>query len=359
MMSEPRVKPESLLEPAVKAWDAFWFSPADPTTLACIRILIGVLAFYVHVCYCWDLMGYVGPKGWIEKDLALYIRNELPVYRYGLDWAEGPVLHSNGQYFWSMYYHVWDAWAIWAVHSTILVFIALFTLGLWTPYTGLLTWMGAMCYVQRASSTVFGLDTMMMIVLLYVQFGPSGAVFSLDRWLQERAARRRGEPPPPVEPSVSANFAVRLIQFHFAFIYFASGTSKLLGSTWWSGTALNYVLLNTAFAPVDWPAYFALLQGMAQNRWVWETVMSLSIAGTLLLEISFIFLVWDIRRRWLMVSLACFLHTGIGLLMGLSTFSLAMFVMLVSFIPPEVLKKALPGIGATLGSLVGLRKNGT
>src|SRR5262249_35786386 len=60
VMSEPRDKANSLLWPAIRGWDAFWFSPMDPTSLACIRILCGVLTFYVHVCYCWDLMGYVG-----------------------------------------------------------------------------------------------------------------------------------------------------------------------------------------------------------------------------------------------------------------------------------------------------------
>ncbi|MGL4552541.1 MAG: hypothetical protein ACRC33_15315 [Gemmataceae bacterium] len=347
-MNAPQRPLLDLLTPAVRGWDRFWFTPMDPTTLACIRILGGLLTLYVHVCYCWDLLGYVGPKAWIDKDLALYVRNELPNYRFGLDWMEGPVQFGQGNYYWSPYFHVWDDWAVVAVHSGLLACMLLFTLGLWTPYTGLLTWVGAMAYVQRATSTVFGLDTMMLIVLLYVQFGPSGAVLSLDRWLIERDARRRGVPPSPVEPSVSANFAVKMIQFHFAFIYFASGTSKLLGSTWWSGSALNLVVLNPAFAPMDWPPYYSGLKWLAQSRWMWETVMSVSITATLLLEISFLFLVWDGRWRWLLVSAATMLHTGIGLIMGLSTFSLMMMVMLVSFYPPDVLKKVLAAAGAAV-----------
>src|SRR5262249_49300377 len=148
-----------------------------------------------------------------------------------------------------------DARWIVASHVFFLCSMLLFALGLWTRLSGALAWVGAMCYVQRASSTVFGLDTMMMIALLYLNVGPSGAALSLDRWLQKRRARRLGEPEPAVEPSRVANFAIRLTQVHFCIIYLATGTSKLLGTSWWSGTALNLVLLNPSFAPMDSALY--------------------------------------------------------------------------------------------------------
>ena len=52
---------------------------------------------------------------------------------------------------------------------------------------------------------------------------------------------------------MSANFATRLIQINFCLIYFAAGTSKLLGTSWWNGTAPNRFLLNYSFAPFDVP----------------------------------------------------------------------------------------------------------
>jgi hypothetical protein len=330
----------------VKALDRFWFTPCDPTPLACIRIVAALVVFYVHLCYSWDLMGYVGPDGWIERDLSLYIRNDIEIHRYGLKWNDSPEKISNGNYFWSTYFDVTDPTCIWLIHCGFLIAMLLFALGLWTPYTGFLSWVGLMMYVQKATITLYGLDTMMSIVLLYLQFGPSGAVYSLDRWLAVRAARLKGKLPPPVEPSVAANFALRMIQFHFAFIYFASGTSKLLGSSWWSGTSLNYVLLNAAFAPLHWGPYYRLLSTLASERWIWEILMSATIVGTLLLELCFIFLVWDRRWTWLLVSGATCLHLGIGLIMGLTTFSMMMFAMLISFIPPETLKAMIEEIGS-------------
>jgi hypothetical protein len=291
-------------------------------------------------------LGYVGPDGWIKRDLSLYLRNDIEIHRYGFGWDDFPVKVSNGNHFWSVYFDVTNPYAIWAIHGCFLIAMALFTLGLWTPYTAFLSWVGVMMYAQKATITLYGLDTMMSIVMLYIQFGPSGAVYSLDRWLAVRHAQKRGEPIPTVEPSVAANFALRMIQFHFAFIYFASGTSKLLGSSWWSGTSLNFVLLNAAFAPMHFEPYYNLLRGLAKERWVWEIIMSLHIVGTLLLELCFIFLVWDKRWTWLLVSGACCLHFGIGIIMGLTTFSMMMFAMLLSFVPAIVLKAFLGELGA-------------
>jgi len=177
-----------------------------------------------------------------------------------------------------------------ALHVFFLVNMLLFSAGFLTRFTGAITWIGAMSYVQRANSTVFGLDTMMLILLLYLQIGPSGARYSIDRLIEKWRARRAGLPEPVVEPSYAANFAVRLMQVHFCIVYLASGTSKLLGSTWWSGQALNLVMLNASFAPMDNPAYLWLMKSLAKHRWLWETFMSINILFSVLLELSFSFL---------------------------------------------------------------------
>src|SRR5262249_13456729 len=146
-----------------RGWDRFWFSPADPTTLAFIRIACGLLAFYVHLTYSWGLLSYLGPDGWVDKESADYIRREIIIWNYGLTWEDQHYPFSTGNYFWSVFFHVTDPGSIIALHVFFLVCMLAYTAGLWTPYTGFLTWVGAMSYVQRASCTVFGLDTMMMI----------------------------------------------------------------------------------------------------------------------------------------------------------------------------------------------------
>lgn len=331
----------SVLTNIVRGWDQFWFSRTDPTTLALMRFFCGLVVFYVHLTYSWDLLSYIGPEAWVDKEVADYVQREMPVYSLPLGWGDQLTKVAQGNFYWSIFYHITDpAWIVF-LHVFFLTCMLLFALGLFTRVTAALSWLGAMCYVQRASSTVFGLDTMMMIVLFYLNLGPSGATLSLDRWLQKWRARKAGQPIPEIEPSYSANFAIRLVQVHFCVIYLATGTSKLLGSTWWAGTALNLVVLNPSFTPMDHPLYFAIMKGLASHRFLWELTMTMGILYTLLIEIAFPFLVWDRRWRWVMVSCSVLLHAGIGVIMGLVTFSMMMMIMVLSFIPATTIRMLL------------------
>ncbi len=209
-----------------------------------------------------------------------------------------------------------------------------------------------MQYVQRLPTSMFGMDTMMIILLMYLMVGDSGAALSLDRWLERRRERReagpkagRGGVTPPLPPSWSANFAVRLVQIHFCLIYFVSGTSKLLGPAWWNGTALWYCLANYNFAPMRVGLYDSYLTFLCQNYWLWQLFMTGGVIFTLFNEICFTFLVWNKKWRPVMVSTSVLMHLGIGLVMGLVVFSLFMFTMVLAFVPPDQIRLYLDQIG--------------
>src|SRR5262249_42407911 len=172
---------------------------------------------------------------------------------------------SQGLPSWSVYFHITDTTAIVACHIGFLIAMAMFTVGFATRVTSVLAWVGVISYIQRTPTTVFGMDTMMNILMVYLMIGPSGATLSVDRWIQKWRARKEGREPDPVQPSVMANFAIRLMQVHFCFIYMASGLSKLQGPAWWNGTALWGTMANYSFAPMDWPAYKDFLAFLARN----------------------------------------------------------------------------------------------
>ena len=325
----------SLLAEGVRSWDRFWFAPADPTPACFMRLLAGALAFYVCFTYSWGLFSYVGPHGWVDSRVNDFLLKEISFFAPATEWNADASFVTTGQPYWSIFFHVENKGWIVAIHLFFMAASLLYAVGLWCAYTGPLCWLGAMSYAHRAWATVFGLDTMLLILLGYLLLAPTGAVFSMDRWLAVRRAKRLGLPEPAVEPSIRANFAIRLIQVHFCVIYFASGTSKLLGSMWWNGTAMNQVLLNPMFTPLDSAVFRNTLKFLAGSRWVWELMATAGNIYTLALELSFIFLIWDRRWRWLLLIGSILLHTGIGVLMGLTTFSMVMLVMLVSFMSPE------------------------
>jgi len=348
----PAESPLETLTHVVRAWDRFWFTPADPTTLGLIRICCGIITLYVHIAYSFGLLSYVGADGWIDNNVANYLRHDVLITQPPTNWDDGPTYLDRGQFYWSIYYHVQDPRWVVVIHAGIILAMFLFTIGFCTRITSVLTWLGAMSYIQRCPSLLFGMDAMMMILLFYLMVGPSGAALSVDRWLERwRERKRRGAAPLPAgpatppEPSVVANFAVRLIQVHFCIIYLAAGTAKLLGSTWWGGTAPSLVMLNQEFAPLHVGLYHAVMTFLSKNRPLWEVLMGTSVAFTFFTELGFPFLVWNRRLRWLMICCSVMMHTGIGLFMGLTTFSLMMLAMLLAFVPPEVVRHVLDHLG--------------
>jgi hypothetical protein len=381
----PRTEESPLLR-FLRGWDRFWFGKADPTTLGLIRICCGLVVLYVHFCYTTDLQQLFGRDAWVDFVTMTQVRKDAPwlvppggwgdqredtatrlarmpppsspeeaktIAEYQNEWfgIDPRLPYARGWTIWSVWFHVTDPTWMLVIHTGILAIMFLFTIGFCTRITSVLTWLGALCYIQRAPTTLFGMDTMMMILLLYLMIGPSGAALSVDRligrWWANRRARLKGRAAPPWQPpapSVTANFAIRLMQIHFCIIYLASGTSKLQGAAWWNGTALWGTMANYEFNPLDWQRYEDFLVFLSHHRLLWEVVTSGGVVFTLFLEIGFPFLVWVKQTRWLMIAGAVMLHAGIAMTMGLTTFGLFMLTMLLSFVPPAAVQRLLASV---------------
>ncbi len=245
---------------------------------------------------------------------------------------------GKGQNSWSIFFHLEQPRWIWTTHFLILFVLLLFTAGFATRITSVIASLGAISYIWRAQTSLFGLDAIIVVLMTYLMIAPGGAALSIDRWLEVRRERKRLRDPNavvPLRPLASATFATRMMQIHFCFIYFAAGTSKLLGPAWWNGNALWYCYANYSFAPMRIPLYRDFLVFLCQHRWLWEIFMSGGALFTLFMELGLPFLIWNKRWRWFMLIGAVMLHTGIGLFMGLVTFSLLMLCLLLAFVPPE------------------------
>jgi hypothetical protein len=227
------------------------------------------------------------------------------------------------------------------VHGLAILVTLLFTVGAGTRVTSVLVWVLALGYTARTPASMFGQDTMLAILLLYLMIGPSGAALSVDRLIRCARLRRLGLPVEEPAPSVLANVAIRLLQLHFCIIYLASGMSKMQGAPWWNGTAIWQTLTNYEFTGARYELTTRFLRMLTHNRWVWEVFHFGGSLFTLTLEMSLPFLIWRPRWRWVMIVGAVCLHTFIALSMGLVAFSLLMIVIVFAFIPPAALKGLL------------------
>jgi hypothetical protein len=255
--------------------------------------------------------------------------------------------YSVGLPEWSVWFHVTDPTVMAVVHGTFLLITFLFLIGFCTRLTTVLSWFIALNYIHRANTTLFGVDTMMLITMMYLAIGPAGATLSVDRLIADwwRGARKRfgfgpaGENGAPANPrgeptpSVLANVAIRMLQIHLCIIYAAAGLAKLKGASWWTGMAVWGTLANSEFAPMQSGAYIWFLQVLCGNHLLLELFLTFGTYFTLFFEISYAFLIWNRRTRWLILSMAIVLHGVIGLFMGLRTFAFMMLVMNLAFVP--------------------------
>jgi hypothetical protein len=285
-----------------------------------------------------DLMAYTElwkrpmPPPYPETDEEVQFINDY-LQRYNIDPRR---LYARGMPNWSVWFHLTDPFWMGLTHGLFVLAALLFTVGCFTRVTSFLTWFAALNYIHRDTVALFGVDTMMTILLLYLTIGPSGAAFSVDRclarWWKRRRAGGTPLPPEPPQPSVSANLAIRLLQVHVCIIYGMAGFSKLQGAAWWNGTALWSVLANFEFAPMHYVVYNDFLRFLGKNQLVFELFMTGGAFFTVAFEILYSFWIWGRTTRWIILSAAFLLHGVIGLFMGLQTFALIMLVMNMAFL---------------------------
>jgi hypothetical protein len=260
----------------------------------------GAMLFYTHLVWGKDLLAFLGPQAWVNRETAVQM---------------------NSWWAWSYLYYVESPALLWTLHVIALTVFALLTLGLFTRVTSILAAIITISYCNRLVGVQFGLDQINALLATYLAVGPSGAVYSLDRWLTCRKAGRSL----PIEPSVGANIAIRLIQLHMCIIYLFGGISKMRGDTWWDGTAVWLAIANYEYQSLDmtWLVYFPALVALASHITIfWETFYCV--------------LIWPRATRPIFLALAVAVHGGIALCLGMITFGLAMIIANLAFVSPEV-----------------------
>ncbi|MDZ4820931.1 MAG: HTTM domain-containing protein [Planctomycetota bacterium] len=300
-----------LYRATISGWNRFWFTAVDPATLGLVRLLAGAMLFYTHLVWSIDLEGFFGQSGW-QTPSALVHYQESPYAWSYLFWIKSPAL-------------------LWTAHIVALVILFLFFIGWQSRIMAVLAFVITLAYAQRVSMANFGLDNINEMLAMYLMLGPCGAAFSVDSWLkrrrEQRAEQGRGGDASSVTPSVSGNIAIRLIQLHMCVIYLFAGLGKVMGASWWDGTAMWLSIANLEYQTIDatflanWPVFLSF-------------VAHLTVAW----ELSYCVLVWPRLTRPLVLALAVPLHLGIALFLGMITFGLVMLIGNLAFVSPWLVR---------------------
>lgn len=288
------------------AWNRFWFTPTDPTTLCLIRVLAGSMLFYTHAVWTLDLDAFFGEQSWLSREVIAQA--------------------SQDGYSWSVLSWCRNSTALWSMHIAALTTFALLTIGLWTRATAALAFVFTVSYAHRTPGALYGLDQVNTLLSLYLMIGPSNSRFSVDAWRARRQGRRLDA------SSVTANLSIRLIQCHLCVIYLFAGLSKLQGVSWWNGFAFWGGIANQEYQTLD-------LTWLAD----WPLVINALTHLTVAFELSYCVLIWNRWTRPLLLLAAVGLHLGIVVALGMPTFGLAMLIANASFVSPSLIRALIDG----------------
>lgn len=292
----------------LRGWNRFWFTPADPATYCLIRLLAGAMMLYTHLVWTLDLEAFFGQTPWLSAEAAQ--RQDEITRIGGFAFSYLNYVHSNS--------------LLWATHVTGLVVLAMFTLGLFSRVTSVLSFIIVVSYANRVPPALFGLDQTNGMLALYLMIGPSGARYSLDSLI---ARRRHGRGVDEVPPSVSANIGIRLIQLHLCVIYLFAALGKAKGDSWSDGTAMWGSFSSYEYQSLD-------MTWMAE----WPLLLNLLTHLSIYWELSYWALVWPRLTRPIYIAGAVAVHLGIAFCLGMITFGLAMIFANLAFVSPRLVR---------------------
>jgi hypothetical protein len=315
----------SLPERFGAAWNRFWFAPADAFSLAVLRILAGLLTLYALATLTPDLVRFFGPSGLVPVDVIRSLRAVEP--------GRPPSTAA------SLLGRAVSPGELYAIHVAAILVTVLFTIGLFSRVTGVLTFAVFLAYLHRGPMLTTPMEPVLTMVLMYVCWSPCGEFLSIDAW-----RRRKRQPATVVEAaerrasaSVTANVALRLIQVHLTIIYVMMALAKINDGVaadageyhaWWMGEAVWWLAARPMTPLVD-------LTGILGSSGVLTNLWTLAIVA---FELGFAIFVWSPACRWPMLALAVPMWLSLALVTGLLPFSLMMLIANLAFFRPETLR---------------------
>ncbi|MBW3624622.1 MAG: DUF393 domain-containing protein [Armatimonadetes bacterium] len=272
-------------------WNEFWFRRRDLTALGAFRIALGLTALSKLLLLLPVLGDFFSERGMLTLAQSQAIRQppRIAVFDF-LPLEIAPLLFG------------------------VLILVALmFTWGSFTRVTTILLFVGMVSIDHRNPWIVNSGDRLLSILLFFGMFAPMGAALSLDRlWAIYKAEAD------PEHPARGPYWAVRLMQFQIATMYFWSTYLKLQGDSWPGGEAIYWTTRNIERSRFSLPFITDTLAGI-----------NLLVYFTLLVEGLFPFLVWHRRTRPYAIAGGVLLHLGIEHMMTVQVFG---FVVLSSYL---------------------------
>lgn len=200
-------------------------------------------------------------------------------------------------------------------HVGMLVTI-LFIVGWKGRIISLLNWILTFAIIENSLYMSDGGDNILRIILFYLLFANCTAYFSLD---SEKYKEKRSHKQYTFfnkMKSILHNFAVISSIIQLCILYLTSGLYQAMGEMWSNGTAIYYILQVDEFS-------HPFFRDIILNSTLLVVILTyLSI----IIKVSFPFLLFNKKTKYLAVLSVVIFHLGIAISMGLISFSLTLIV---------------------------------
>lgn len=161
-----------------------------------------------------------------------------------------------------------------------------------------------------------GGDNLLRILLVYMMFTQNTAYFSFDsKKFWEK--RQKGLQHHKYRISTLLhNFAVLACIIQICILYFTAGMYQAMGSLWTHGTALYYIMQVDQFT-------FPFIKNLLYDHLFLLTIITYL---TIIVKVSFPFMMFNRITKYISVFSIALFHLGIGIGMGLISFSAIMII---------------------------------
>jgi hypothetical protein len=312
---------ETLAERIGTNWNRFWYTPSDAYGVSFLRVLTGLMAMYFIASYTADLIRWFGPYGLLSVDtVKLLTGASLAVG------ADGTIVARE-----SLFYYFDNPAILWVIHALSFLVVLMFTVGLFTRVTSILSFIAILSYIHRAPMLTGQFEPVLTMLILYLCIAPAGVYFSVDRLLRKRKEKASATLHREDESTkyVTATISMRLIQLHVAGFYLMMGITKLAGETWWLGDAVWWLMAHNESRLVD----FTFL-----GRWEAWPVFNLWTHAIVAFELLFGILIWNRLARPLLIGISVIMWTSLALITGLISFCAIMLAANFAFVSSDTLR---------------------
>jgi hypothetical protein len=341
--------PAQVREGFAAGWARFWFTPTDPVGLHAVRLLGGLLLLFWLLTLAGHVDAFFGLRGWFDREAYAQARGlqaEVALQRAEAERNDMPSLVPDpvpAPIGWSALYLAGsDPTLLRLLYWAAVAIVTLFTLGVATRLTGVLTWVVVASFTANPAMYYDG-DALLLVLAFYLMLGYLGygllrrGQSLVDLLFGPRDALLLGGRPGPEGPgpSVAANAALRLLQVHFAIIVVVSGLHKLQFGEWWSGDALWYALYPPLHTTIE------QAREHAGHAWFFLGVLSLIAYAMLAWQLTFPAFAWRPRWRVLLLGGAAVGWLGTAVVFDLPLFGAAYFLGCLTYLTAAEWRRVL------------------